>query len=207
MAEMQEHLDDAKQHELDRALDAALAKYSTVEPRLGLEARILASLRAEREQIPQRSWWRVHYIASGMAAALAAIVVVALALAWRTGKPSPPVVANLPSTATQPSNRPANPVVSNSNGRHLHAQEREPTRNAAIRRSPPKVVANNPKLDHFPSPRPLSEQEKMALDYVREFPEQATLIARAQTNLAQQEERENIRPQPAGAAPSIENHE
>ncbi len=74
---------DRKQDELDRMLDAALAKYAAVEPRTGLEDRILANLRAERTRVPDRAWWRWS-----VAGALAAVVVVALALAWRSGKPS-----------------------------------------------------------------------------------------------------------------------
>ena len=38
-----------------------------------------------------------------------------------------------------------------------------------------------PRLDQFPSPRPLSEQEQMLARYVREFPQEAVLVARAQT--------------------------
>lgn len=55
-----------------------------------------------------------------------------------------------------------------------------------MHRSRPKaVVADNPKLDQpkldqFPTPRPLSEQEKLLVRYVHEFPEEALLIAKAQ---------------------------
>ena len=40
----------AERDPLDRDLDAALAKYAAVEPRAGLEDRVLANLRAERGQ-------------------------------------------------------------------------------------------------------------------------------------------------------------
>ena len=41
-------------------------------------------------------------------------------------------------------------------------------------------MAANPRLDQFPSPRALSEQEKLLVRYVHEFPEEAVLIAQAQ---------------------------
>ena len=41
------------------------------------------------------------------------------------------------------------------------------------------VVASAPKLDEFPSPQPLSEQEKMLAEYVAEHHQQAALVARA----------------------------
>jgi hypothetical protein len=39
----------------------------------------------------------------------------------------------------------------------------------------------------FPSPAPLSEQERMLAGYVQQFPQQAVLMARAQTKLFQDE--------------------
>ena len=43
-----------KQDELDRMLDATLAKYAAAEPRAGFEERVLANLRAERARVPDR---------------------------------------------------------------------------------------------------------------------------------------------------------
>ena len=80
---------DKEQGELDSALDAALAKYAAVEPRAGLEDRVLANLRIEQARMPVRAWWRWS-----VAGALAAVVFVALALAWRPFKPSPASVEN-----------------------------------------------------------------------------------------------------------------
>ena len=57
--------------ELDDALDAALAKYAAVEPRAGLEGRILAKLRTASEPAPDRAWW--HW---GVIATVAAVLLV-----------------------------------------------------------------------------------------------------------------------------------
>ena len=56
---------------LDRLLDGALAQYSQVEPRAGLEERVLANLRS---QPAHRPWWM--WVA--IPAAVAAVVLVAI---------------------------------------------------------------------------------------------------------------------------------
>lgn len=177
---------DEKQNELDRVLDAALAKYAAVEPRVGLEERVLASLRAEQAWVPERAWWR--WIAAG---ALAAVVVVALALAGRSGRPHAPVIANQPTVVAPSVQQPGTQATSNSGA----------IRKAPIRRSRPRVeIAANPKLDQFPSPRPLSEQEQLLVRYVHEFPEEAVLIAKAQAE-SEKEVELLIGNQPPGANP------
>jgi hypothetical protein len=47
-------------------------------------------------------------------------------------------------------------------------------------RPPQATLANGPRLDHFPSPRPLRDEEKLLVRYVREFPQDAVMIAQAQ---------------------------
>jgi hypothetical protein len=49
------------------------------------------------------------------------------------------------------------------------------------------VVASAPRLEQFPSPEPLSEQEEFLARYVEQFPHEAVLVARAQTQLMKQE--------------------
>jgi hypothetical protein len=176
---------DSRQSELDRVLDAALAKYTAVDPRAGLEERMLATLRAEQARVPERGWW--HWIAAG---ALAAVVVVALAVAWRSGRPHAPVIANHAPTPA--------PTVQQSGTRTVSNGGALPRAHA--RRLPPRVVAANPKLDQFPSPRPLSEQELLLVRYVHEFPEDAVLIAQAQAESEKEIER-LIGNQSAGTSP------
>ncbi|MGO9088628.1 MAG: hypothetical protein ACLQBK_25770 [Candidatus Sulfotelmatobacter sp.] len=193
MAETYKPPDNAKHAELDRALDAALAKYAAVEPRAGLEQRLLANLRAERAQVPDRAWWRWS-----LAAALTAVVVVALALAWRSGGPSHRVVENPPSPTPQSAQTSAQ-VSSNDDRQQIRGtqsgpQERGARRRAAIHRAQPKVViATIPKLDQFPSPQPLSEQETILKSYVAKYPEQAVLIARAVSEARRQDQLEEMK--------------
>jgi hypothetical protein len=180
---------DGKQDELDRALDAALAKYAAVEPREGLEDRVLANLRIERAQVAHRAWWRWS-----VAGALAAVVIVALALALRSGMTSHPDVANHLSSAAPSARVPATQVASNPN----------PAPTLRTRRPHPLVVTAGqaelrpPKLERFPSPQPLSEQEKLLQRYVEDYPEQAVLIARARSEALQQDQLEELKAFPPG---------
>ena len=202
MAEQNHKFGEDRQSDLDRLLDTTLAKYTAVEPRAGLEDRVLANLRVPQTPLDIRTWWRW-----GLAVAFAVVIVMTgLALKW--GRSPAPVVEHHPSILTPASRTPAPQVAAKAEGNQVRLPRLMPERRVNVRRSRPKiVVAANPKLDQFPSPRPLSEQEKLALDYIREFPEEANLIARAQTNTDQQEETENVRSQPATASPGNENQE
>jgi hypothetical protein len=198
MAEMHKHFDNEKQDELDRTLDAALAKYSAVEPRAGLEDRVLANLRSERARVPDRVWW--HW---SMAAALAAMVV-ALALASRSSGPSRPAVANHSSTRPQGLKQAVTPDVAIGDGNQLRGNQarlhqRAGLRGATMHRPQAKLVADNPKLDQFPSPQPLSEQEKILASYVEKYPEQAVLLARARTEALRQDQLEKMKAFPSGS--------
>ncbi len=169
--------------EVDRGLDAALAKYAAAEPREGLEGRILANLRAERAQAPQGAWWQWR-----IAGVLTAAIVVALALAWRSGNPSPPVIANHPS-ATVPD---VEHVRSNGGLEPDEGIGPPPAVHPAIRHgmhhvSVTAIATANPKLDQFPSPQPMSEQEELLQRYVAENPERAVLVARARMELLEQD--------------------
>jgi hypothetical protein len=166
------HQAGQNQDNLDRALDAALAKYAALEPRAGLEERILANLRTAEASVPPRAWWHC-----GVAATVAALVVIAVALAVRSGKPSPPLIVMHAPARIQAPRTPQQSARSN-------ATEVPPVRQAAHKRAPhphrpETVVAANPKLDQFPSPQPLTEQEKLLASYVAQFRDEAVMVARA----------------------------
>jgi len=172
--------------ELDDALDAALAKYAAVEPRAGLEGRILARLRTQPEPAPDRAWW--HW---GVIATVAAVLLITVALGWRTGKPPHPVVADHPSPASQ-APQPGTQVVSN--GHKDEVQSHMPHHlQTARHHAQLSVVAAVPRLEQFPSPLPLSEQERILASYVSRFPEHAVLVARARAEALLQEQKEELR--------------
>jgi hypothetical protein len=182
---------------LDREFDLALAKCAAVEPRTGLEERILANLRTEHAREPDRLWWRRPAV---MAAA--AVVVIALGVALRS-KLAHPVVANHPIV-----NHPSVMTTSQQEATRVVSPDTE------VRPRPPVAVGRNlrpvsapvvaaaPKLDVFPSPQPLSEQEKILASYVAQFHKQAVLIARVAN-----QEREHDRLEAMGTSQGLAEHE
>jgi hypothetical protein len=160
---------------LDREIDAALAKFTTANPRTGLEERILANLRIEQKRAAERSWWRWPAVA-----ALAAVIAVAVFVAWRSQKPAQKIAMQHSPAVTRAGEHPGTQVATNGGGRSIllpGAGSRGKPRTRAVRR-PTTVVASAPKLDQFPSPQPLSQQETMLTQYVAEHHRQAVLIAR-----------------------------
>ena len=174
MRDMKDHNDQQsagavqREDELDRTLDAALANYTAVEPRPGLNERVLANLRAERARAPMRFWWRWGFAA--------AVLVIGAALAWRTAKPSHPVLVNRPAE-TQPAPTQA-PQPAHAGAETVLA--RVPPVRKQNRRPIPTKQAADPKLDVFPSPQPLTDEELALARYVRNFPGDAKRVAQAQ---------------------------
>jgi hypothetical protein len=169
--ENRQGLNDA---DLNRELDTSLAKFATVEPRAGLEERILANLLIERQRAAVHSWWRWPAVA-----ALAAVIVIAVFMAWKPEKPKQEVATQHAPTATQSTEHGGPQVLTNSKNSSIRPHQqpgRRPKPNAFDESA---VVASAPKLDQFPSPQPLSEQERMLTDYVAEHHQQAVLIAQA----------------------------
>jgi len=167
---------DPENDALARELDAALAVFAAVEPRAGLDDRVLANLRSQPAHAG-RSWWRWPAVA-----ALTAVIVVTVILAWRSERPIQQI-ASLP-TATSRINQPAGAQGANnerSGANQLHddgyGRQLKPH---AVSHSV-RTVGLRPKLDQFPSPQPLSEQEKILARYIANFPEHAALIAQART--------------------------
>ncbi len=158
--------------ELERMLDATLAKYAAVEPRAGIEERVLANLRSEQARAARYSWWQWSLVAT-----LAVIVVVTIALVSRWRAQIPPVISNKP-TFMKPV-----PVISPHTARQSSGGD-GPVKRATIRGSRAQrsasVVAAVPRLDQFPSPQPLTAEEVALAQYVRDFPKEARLVAEAQ---------------------------
>jgi hypothetical protein len=160
-------------------LDAVFKRYGEAEPRPGLEGRVLANLRAAADgRRGRRVWWPA--VAAG-----AALLVAAGAIFWGrhpdnarkdvTANRGPAVIQVHPSKPNIVAGRVTVPT----------AHER---RKPAHRKAPSQLrEAAEPKLDQFPSPRPLSKQEEMLARYVRERPQEARLVAQAQAELMKQD--------------------
>jgi hypothetical protein len=179
-------------------LESALGQYAKAEPRAGLEGRILANLQTERRRIAERNrWW---WTSVGTVAAVAA---VALAV-WLGHAPSTRTPNEAGHTATNDAGRETGPSVSP----EVHPPTQRATKACGAtglcpvqpRRSDgAKHQSATPRLDQFPAPAPLSDQEKLLARYVEQFPQRAALIARAQTDLRQQTELEMAATWPSNA--------
>jgi hypothetical protein len=187
----QQDLDDAA---LDRELDAVLAEFTAAEPRIGLEERILANLRLEQTREAQHPWWRWPAVA-----ALAGVILVTLFVARRPGKPAQNSAAHHPPATAQTD--PAQTQVADNGGSGTiqpHEAGLAKRRKPRPIPGPAKVIAPEPKLDEFPSPQPLSEQEIILTHYVRNYPEHAALIAQARTDELRRDSAEEMS-EPASA--------
>ncbi len=168
---------------LDLILDAALAKYAAVEPRAGLEQRILAHLRAESARLPHRSWWQWS-----AAVAVALLLAFVLVLAWRSNRAARLAVHHPPAPVeiVQPS-----PTQFPVNG-DIHATTalRQTHKAARHHVHQPSAIADGPKLDQFPSPEPLTKEELALVRYIRQFPSDAVMVASAQAEFEKEIQQE-----------------
>ena len=185
-----------KERFLDEWLDTALPQYGQAEPRLGLENRVLARVRAEQERMAarKRQWWPVL-------AAVSAILVIALGV----------VLASLKSYLSPIAQRNSAPVEQKASqpnqAKYSHIQEASArTIRAGIPRSHPFHLGGSARgrLEQFPSPQPLSEQEAILARYVEQFPQHAGLMAQAQTQLTQEEMLEQKTPPGSDFSPDSE---
>jgi hypothetical protein len=156
---------------IDEWLDAALKQRGAAEPRPGLENRVLAAVKAERERVDSQTWtWRPVWLS------VAAILLIGIVttLSRAPGKKGP---ASVESNVTVP-------AASKSPERGTA------TSTALLRKSRPGALRRAsaiPRSEQFPSPQPLSEQEQILARYIERFPREAMLVAQAQTQLSKQE--------------------
>lgn len=161
--------------ELDRLIDSELARYA--EPRVGLEQRILARIEAESSR---RSWLLSRWRLWALAGAVVAIVLLGVSV--------PRVLHRETDVNTARAASPDHERIASTKGvtPEVHVQFRAlpqiAKRHHVEGRSIPTEVAANarhPKLDVFPSPQPLSAQERALLALATQSPdtERETLLA------------------------------
>ncbi len=141
-------MDDKDKQFVDELLDASLRRYVQDEPRPGLEGRILAGVRSKQQAERRREslFWIV-----GMATAAA---VVAMLVMGRTHRQTAPasITAKASAIASSPTVAKIVPPV------------QQPTLRLRAHRAMRSRV--DPRPQQFPTPRPLSEQEKLLVEYV-----------------------------------------
>lgn len=190
---MTDHINDSdntRHRAIDDQIDAALAKYAAIEPRAGVEERILANLRAQERPSAGIVWWR-------WAGVLTAVAIVTALLVWKREMPGRAQIVRQPSIFHQ-EKRPEVAITA------TPKRSQRPTGQIAARHMRKGgshqrvVVAAEPKLVQFPSPQPLSEQERILVSYVAADPERAVLLARLRTEALRQEELEGVKALPTG---------
>jgi len=174
----------------DELLDKALHQYGNVEPRIGLERRILANMQVAEN--------RVH---TGFRWLAAGIVAAALGIAMGTGiwhqalTPKQNIAAP---TLPQDGARNVSSATIPSHARLIRPRTSQPRRHTAAGSSV--ALVDSPRLDQFPSPLPLSQEELLLASYAEHFPKEALLVAQEQRNF---EEEIRLAELDAGAASTI----
>jgi hypothetical protein len=158
-------------------LDAAMKQYGEAEPRPGLENRVLANLHAEQSRLSSRPWWWRPLAAFAMVAILGAGT---LFVRRKPDVPATPI-ATQPSVATGDTQTEL-PVASSI---RRHAVLKSPFRARVSKHI--SHLSSVPRLEQFPAPAPLSEQEEMLARYVREHRQEATMVAKARAELLKTE--------------------
>lgn len=168
-----------REDEMERELDRALAGYGAVEPRDGLEQRVLANLRARDVRAARFAWGR--WVAAGFAAASLASLMI-----WfgaRSSSPDNVTPQRVTRESASTSAAVSAPVV-NGDLSMVPAQDRSSRkvvirarRNHTGKTATQTNVDATPRLAQFPAPEPLSEQEKLLVQYVEQAPLDAALVA------------------------------
>jgi hypothetical protein len=153
-----------------------------------LEERILAGLKAERERDTHPAWWRWP----ALAALGAMVIIAAMALGFKPRTLTPETAARRPAHTEQ--SVPQQEIEVTSHPSNGSSRKARPVLQRHVRSdasSPAIIEADVPRLEQFPSPQPLSEQEQILASYVANYPEHAALIAEARAELLRREARED----------------
>ena len=173
----------------ERLLDQALQQYSAAEPRLGLEARILQNLANRRPQ----PWYSVFAMPRFIWPLAATVALLAIALGtWQYRKPAPhpsEVAQTTAPAAAAASSEIKSPVAVTPTATPV-ARPRHKTQPPQLaRREPPSEL---PRREQFPSPAPLSDQERLLLTYLRTTPKEEVLLAVAQREAEREQDMERF---------------
>jgi hypothetical protein len=167
-----------EEHNIEQWLDAALKQYGAAEARPGLEARVLTQLRAEKPVAFRFRRW------IPAAAAVGALAIAALWMAnsghHAARQARHTSQAAFSSGTARPSAKMATlPATTRAHSRAVQAQH------GRTRLPLTMVRMERPKLRQFPSARPLTQQDKLLLEYVHHAPkEELAFVIAQQHNVA-----------------------
>ena len=159
----------------DRWLDAALKQYGNAAPRAGLEHRILA--RVNGEQLGKKPLW--HWQVALAAVTVMLLIGIGLLLNQEYARNTP--------------------IAHESETRNFQKEVKPPQTTSVLAETPRSQHVHKrkqalktprdaePRLEQFPSPAPLNEQEKMLAQYVQNQRHEAVMVARARSEIEKQE--------------------
>jgi len=153
-----------KEREGDQWLDGALVKFGKAEPRTGLEGRLLTTLQVSSEQRAAR---RARWILG--AAAATAAVVVAISFGPRSAERLLQPIAAAPTMAPSASPAPSFP--------RAHPKGANVPHMRGLARISRHEVPAAPRMEQFPSQRPLSREEQTLIQ-VLQSPAKQEFLAR-----------------------------
>jgi len=175
--------DQEKDKRVDEMLDSLLANYSSAEPRPGLETRILANLQGAAGNESPAGWWNFRWLWAGMVTA--AIIVAAVLISGRHRvEPPTHVIVRTSQPAPQPEIQPRTPIVRQETAK---VHRRKPSTVPTAQRNATLALSERPA--NFPTPAPLSEQERMMFIYLENTPREV-VIAQLPRNDDQKESEE-----------------
>jgi len=196
--------DKQMQTQIDDMLDSLLANYSSVEPRPGLETRILANLTLANPRDAEgreagRGWWGFRWLWAGAAVA-AAIIVGAVLMSGRRHVAPPPsntVVQTVQPAVQQPIIQ--QPIIQQpqvqqppvqSSVRGAAGLERVIHRHKTLAPGPQQnaTLAVSQRPASFPTPFPLSEQERLMLAYLNNTPHEEVIAQIQRTDQKEADE-------------------
>ncbi len=144
---------------VDELLEASLARYQSEKPRPGLETRILAGVRAKAQAVQRATW----LLAFGAVAATVLIISAGMYVVQRSPAPathraseSAPSRMGSPEAGLAPKAIPPKPR----GGVVVYPALRPSRRARSVPRRP----------EQFPTPAPLSKEERLLLVYVSQVP-------------------------------------
>lgn len=184
--------DQEKDKQIDKMLDSLLANYSSVEPRPGLETRILANLKLANPRDGEgreasRGWWTLKWLWAG--AALAALIVASVILLGGHRKEKAPVVVHelpAPARPQPPQPQPKPPEIAP----QMATKQREHRSHRAAMVASAQNSGLKPELRpaNFPTPFPLSEQERLMLAYLNNRPHEEVIAQIQRTDQKEADE-------------------
>ncbi len=154
---------------VDELLDSALAHRRVAEPRPGLEGRIMAHVRSASQESSKSKARKLWLAAAAAAAVIGLVAIYAANLshnpALQTSQTVNQVPAASPTVTLKASSEPtpaASPATKIAEPKQVARSERKPLRRVEAHHWP----------SQFPTPAPLSPEEKALVRYVRETPPQ-----------------------------------